>query len=113
MTRRRRARHHRVIHGPSEEFSVLTLTDQAIAAIRTLTTQSGFPAETGLRIAPEEGGGLAIMLADSPQAGDQVIDQSDVHVFVQADTADSLADKALDAQLTETGDVAFSLQSQA
>jgi iron-sulfur cluster assembly protein len=93
---------------------VLTLTDHAVAAIRNLTTQPGLPAEAGLRIAPEDGGagGLTLSLSDGPQAGDQVIEEADVQVFVQPDAAVALDDKALDAQVNENGEVSFQLQSQ-
>jgi iron-sulfur cluster assembly protein len=92
---------------------VLTLTDQAVAAIRDLTTRPGLPAETGLRIAPEDGGaGLALSLTDGPQAGDRVIEEADVQVFVQADAAATLDDKALDARVGDDGEVSFLLQPQ-
>ncbi len=94
---------------------MLTLTDQAIAAIRNLTTRPGLPAQTGLRIAPGEAdtGGLSLSLSDGPQAGDRVIEETDVQVFVQPDAADALDDKELDAQVGEDGEVAFLLQPQA
>ena len=94
---------------------MLTLTDQAVSAIRGLTTRPGLAEETGLRIAPQDGdtGGLALSLTDGPEAGDQVIEESDVHVFVQSDAAAVLEDKALDAQVNEDGEVSFQLQSQA
>lgn len=95
---------------------MLTLTDQAVAAIRNLTTQPGLPAETGLRIAPEDGdgaGGLALSLSDGPQAGDRVIEEADVQVFVQPDAAAALDDQALDAEVSEDGTVSFLLQRQA
>jgi iron-sulfur cluster assembly protein len=93
---------------------VLTLTDQAVSAIRDLTTRPGLPAETGLRIAPDDGGAgrLSLSLSDGPQAGDRVIEEADVHVFVQPDAAAALDDKALDAQVSEDGKVSFMLQSQ-
>ncbi len=55
---------------------MLTLTDQAVSAIRNLTTRPGLPAQTGVRIAPGEAdtGGLALSLSDGPQAGDRVIE---------------------------------------
>jgi len=100
-------------HIRREEFGVLTLTDQAVAAIRDLTSRPGLPAETGLRIAPQDGGdGLALSLADGPQAGDQVIEDVDVQVFVQPDAAVALDDKALDAQINEDGQVLFQIQRQ-
>lgn len=94
---------------------MLTLTDQAVAAIRNLTTRPGLPAETGLRIAPQGDGtdGLALSLSDGPLAGDQVIEEADVQVFVQPDAAPVLDDKALDAQVNEDGQVSFLLQRQA
>jgi len=93
---------------------MLTLTDQAVTAIRSLTTRPGLPAQTGLRIAPGEAdtGGLSLSLSDGPQAGDRVIEETDVQVFVQPDAADALDDKELDAQVGEDGEVAFLLQPQ-
>jgi iron-sulfur cluster assembly protein len=94
---------------------MLTLTDQAVAAIRGLTTRPGLPAQTGLRIAPGEAanGGLSLALSDGPQAGDRVIEETDVQVFVQSDAAADLDDKELDAQVSENGEVSFLLQPQA
>jgi iron-sulfur cluster assembly protein len=94
---------------------VLTLTDQAVSAIRNLTSRPGLSAETGLRIAPESNGegSLALSLADGPQAGDQVIEEADVQVFVQPDVAAALEDNALDAQVGEDGEVSFLIQHPA
>jgi len=96
---------------------VLTLTDQAVAAIRDLTNRPGLPAQTGLRIEPQStadgASGLALSLSDGPQAGDQVIEEADVQVFVQHEAAPVLADKALDAQVNDEGEVSFLLQQQA
>ena len=94
---------------------MLTLTDQAVSAIRDLTTRPGLAEETGLRIAPQDGdaGGLALSLTDGPQAGDQVIEEADVQVFLQPDAAAALDDKALDAQVSPDGEVSFVIQRQA
>ena len=94
---------------------MLTLTDQAVAAIRDLTSRPGLPAQTGLRIAPQDGGngGLALSLSDGPQSGDRVIEEADVQVFVQPDAAAALDGRALDAQVGENGEVSFLLQPQA
>ena len=94
---------------------MLTLSDQALSAIRNLTTRPGLPAQTGLRITPGEAdtGGLALSLSDGPQAGDRVIEEADVQVFVQPDAAAGLEDKELDAQVNEDGEVSFLLQPQA
>jgi Fe-S cluster assembly iron-binding protein IscA len=94
---------------------MLTLTDQAVSAIRNLTTRPGLPAQTGLRIAPGEAdtGGLALSLSDGPQAGDKVVEETDVQVYIQPEAAAALDDKELDAQVGEDGEVAFLLQPQA
>jgi len=94
---------------------MLTLSDQAVTAIRSLTTRPGLPAQTGLRIAPAEAdsGGLSLSLSDGPQAGDRVIEETDVQVFVQPEAAAALDDKELDAQVSENGEVSFLLQPQA
>ena len=47
------------------------------------------------------------------QAGDQVIEEADVHVFLQPEAAAALDDKALDAQVSEDGEVSFVIQRQA
>ena len=52
-------------------------------------------------------------LADGPQAGDQVIAETDVQVFLQPDAAAALDDKELDAQVNEDGEVSFVIQRQA
>ena len=95
---------------------MLTLTGHAVDAIRDLTIRPGLPAQTGLRIAPQDGGGtggLALSLSDGPQAGDQVIEEGDVQVFVQPEAAADLDDKALDAQVGQDGEVSFLLQPKA
>jgi iron-sulfur cluster assembly protein len=94
---------------------MLTLTDQAVSAIRSLTTRPGLPEQTGLRIAPGEAdsGGLSLSLSDGPQAGDRVIEETDVQVFVEPEAAAALDDKELDAQVSENGEVSFLLQPQA
>jgi iron-sulfur cluster assembly protein len=94
---------------------MLTLTDQAVDAIRGLTTRPGLSEQTGLRIAPGEAdtGGLALSLSDGPQAGDQVIEEADVQVFVQPEAAAALDAKSLDAPVGEDGEVSFLLQPQA
>lgn len=68
---------------------MLTLAGQAVTAIRDPTTQPGLPADTGLRIAPEDGGaaGRALSLCDGPRGGDRVIEESEVQVLVQPDAA--------------------------
>ena len=93
---------------------MLTLTDSAASAIRGLTAQPDLPAQTGLRIMKQGQGTQSFQLAltEGPEAGDQVVETGGARVFVEADAAPDLDDKALDAQLTEQGDLAFSISDQ-
>jgi iron-sulfur cluster assembly protein len=94
---------------------MLTLTDSAVSAIRSLTSQPELPVETGLRIMTQDEGApsFQLALADGPVAGDQVIEEGGARVFIEAAAAAVLGDKALDAQVNEQGDVAFSVSDQA
>jgi iron-sulfur cluster assembly protein len=94
---------------------MLTLTDSAVSAIRSLTSQPELPMETGLRIMTqdEEASSFQLALAEGPMAGDQVVEEGGARVFVEAAAAAVLGDKALDAQVNEQGNVAFSVTGQA
>lgn len=92
---------------------MLTLTGQAVDAIRSLTTQEGLPADTGLRIAPQadSAGSLALSITEGPEMGDEVIEEEGVRVYVQPDAAAVLNDKSLDAEVSDEG-VSFRLGVQ-
>jgi iron-sulfur cluster assembly protein len=93
---------------------MLTLTDSAVTAIRNLTSQPELPEDTGLRIMSQDQGGPAfqVTLAESPAAGDQVIETAGARVFLEPDAAVALDDKSLDAQVDDQGTVAFTLADQ-
>jgi Fe-S cluster assembly iron-binding protein IscA len=90
---------------------VLTLTENAVVAIRDLMVGEDIPKHAGLRIAakPDEAGALEVSLASTPYQGDQVIEQEDVRVFVAEDAAPILDDKSLDAQPGSPGHPTFRL----
>ena len=92
---------------------MLTLTDRAAETIRTLITQPGVPADTGLRMSLQEGeaGTLALSL-ERPQPDDAVIEDGGARVFVQRDAAAMVEDRELDAQLDEQGRASFRLGVQ-
>jgi iron-sulfur cluster assembly protein len=94
---------------------MLTLTDNAVTAIRALTSQPEQPPDTGLRIIGQGEGvpAFQLALADTPAEGDQVIEAGGARVFLAADTADVLSDKSLDAEVDDQGGVAFSVGPQA
>jgi iron-sulfur cluster assembly protein len=95
---------------------MLTLTDNAVTAIRALTSQpeQSSSSETGLRIMGRGEGvpPFQLALAETPATGDQVIEANGARVFLADDTAQALADKALDAQVDDEGGVAFSVAPQ-
>ena len=93
---------------------MLTLTDSAVSAIRTLTSQPDLPGETGLRIMAQGEGAPAfqLALAEGPVAGDQVVEEGGARVFLEAAAAEVLDDKSLDAQVNEQGDLAFRIADQ-
>ncbi|HEX4815503.1 MAG TPA: Fe-S cluster assembly protein HesB [Nonomuraea sp.] len=93
---------------------MLTLTDNAVAAIRDVMAGVDVPADAGLRISAkaDEAGALELALASQPHAGDQVIEKEDVRVFVAEDTVAVLDDKSLDAQPGSPGQPAFRLDRQ-
>lgn len=92
---------------------MLTLTDRAASTIRTLTSQPGIPADTGLRMSLQDSdaGTLALSL-EGPQPDDAVIEDAGARVFVQLDAADIVEDRELDAELDEQGRASFMLGSQ-
>jgi iron-sulfur cluster assembly protein len=94
---------------------MLTLTDSAVTAIRTLTSQPELPADTGLRIMAEGAAdpSFQVALAENPIAGDQVIEADGARVFLEANAAAALDDKALDAQVDDQGTVAFTVALRA
>ncbi|WP_090945135.1 hypothetical protein [Nonomuraea jiangxiensis] len=94
---------------------MLTLTDNAVVAIRDLMVGEDVPAEAGLRIAPkvDEAGTLELFLASVPEAGDQVVEKEDVRVFVAEDAVPILDDKSLDAQPGIPGQPMFRLDRRA
>jgi iron-sulfur cluster assembly protein len=93
---------------------VLTLTDNAVAAIRDVMAGVDVPADAGLRISAKahEAGALELALASQPHAGDQIIQKEDVRVFVAEDTVAVLDDKSLDARPGSPGQPTFRLNRQ-
>ena len=93
---------------------MLTITNSAASAIRSLTSQPDQPVETGLRIMKQGDGASSFQLAltEGPAAGDQVVEESGARVFLEAAAAAVLDDKSLDAQVNEQGDLAFRISDQ-
>ncbi len=94
---------------------MLTLTQNAVRAIRSLTAQEGEAEESGLRIMSggDQASTLQLSLAPNPLAGDEVVESDGARVFLEPAAAGVLADKSLDAAVDDDGGVAFSLGRQA
>jgi iron-sulfur cluster assembly protein len=94
---------------------MLTLTGDAVSAIRDITTQPGLPDHTGLRIAAAaaQNGAPAfeIAVASAPQPMDDVVESEGARVFLDPDASAALGDKALDAEVAE-GTIRFRIEDQ-
>lgn len=88
---------------------MLTLTEHAQTAVRTLTQDPQAPESAGLRITPGKEG-LELMLVAEPVPGDALIDDDGARVFVEPQAAELLVEQTLDAQI-EDGNLSFFLTS--
>jgi Fe-S cluster assembly iron-binding protein IscA len=91
---------------------MLTLTDDAVMAIRTVTDGRAVSDEGGLRIASDPTGALTLSLANAPSPGDHVVEDSGARLFLTPDAAQVLDDKALDATIDTDGSVQFAVADQ-
>jgi iron-sulfur cluster assembly protein len=95
---------------------VLTITQDAAAAIEAVVDSAPTDSEqAGLRIArgvsPDGQPGLELSVADAPAADDAVVASEGTPVFLDAEAAQLLDDKVLDAKV-EGGQVGFMLREQ-
>jgi iron-sulfur cluster assembly protein len=84
---------------------VLTITQNAADAIRTIVDSSDLESGAGLRIsaAPvsETEARLELTLAEGPAQSDEVIEENDASVFLEPAVAQYLEDKVLGAEVQE------------
>jgi iron-sulfur cluster assembly protein len=91
---------------------MLILTEEAVAAIRTLTAGPG-PNESGLRIIHlDSAGALALSISSGPESGDEVIQTGGVRVFLQPGAAAMLSNHALSARIDEQEGVVFRIDDR-
>jgi iron-sulfur cluster assembly protein len=94
---------------------VLTLTENASTVVKTLVDQTGSTEDGGLRISQDavDSPALHVIPSESPQPGDQVVEEDGARVFLEETAADTLDDKILDAQVDDRGGVQFTIAPQA
>lgn len=83
---------------------MLTLTDGARLAIRSLISPADAPDDAGVRIAATggsdgQGPELALSIVPAPAPGDEVVEDHGARVFLDATAAQLLGDETLDAQI--------------
>ncbi|TFV81480.1 Fe-S cluster assembly protein HesB [Microbacterium sp. dk485] len=94
---------------------MLTLTEQATTAVKTITSQFPDVADGGVRI---EGAGtpdsqFQLTVVPGPQPADAVVESEGARVFLDSDAALVLDDRVLDAQPDGEGGVQFAVTSRA
>lgn len=86
---------------------MLALTEDAVSAVNRILTRADLPEGSGMRISrtptSENSSGpdaeLRLSVVEAPQEGDQVIGEEPV--FVEAEAAEMLDDKLLDAEIVD------------
>ncbi|MCG5218671.1 Fe-S cluster assembly protein HesB [Streptosporangium sp. KLBMP 9127] len=90
---------------------MLTLTTDAVVAIRDLTAQEEPSGETGLRLSTKSDNGagtsLDASISGGPQLGDEILEAEGARVFVESAIVSYLDDKTLDAEVAQEGGVTF------
>ncbi len=96
---------------------MLTLTDNATAIVTTLVSRQADTADAGLRIhstetGSEDGGRLAVLVAEHPEPLDQIVEVAGARLFIDGPASAALDDKILDAGVDEAGAVSFTVLPQ-
>ena len=93
---------------------MLTLTENAATAVKTLSSQ--IPTEDGglrIRGAEQAEAGFELALVSAPEPDDAVIETDGARVFVEQAATLPLDDRVLDAQVGEDGSLSFALGQRA
>lgn len=91
---------------------MLTVTENAQAVVKGLTSEQGLPETAGLRLslAPDQTQ-LEVALVPQPEPTDRSVPGAAAPVYVAEDTVPVLADQTLDAAQSPEG-VGFTLEPQ-
>ncbi len=98
---------------------MLVLTEAAAETIDELTGRPGLPESAGLRISTLDGGEPTAQteswnaaLTSGPGPKDEVFQVRSGHLYLDPTAAGRLADKVLDVQTAEDGEVVFHVRKQ-
>jgi iron-sulfur cluster assembly protein len=92
---------------------MLTMTDNAVTQIRTLTDLPDAPDGAGVRIAADPtAGSLTLSLAATPAEDDTVLDTDGARLFLDSSATTMLDDKTLDAVADPSGEIQFAIAEQ-
>lgn len=94
---------------------MLTLTEEATTAVKTITAQFPDTTQGGVRI---EGAGspdsqFRLSVVPAPEPADAVVENEGARVFLDTDAAEVLDDRVLDAQVDGQGGVQFAVTNRA
>lgn len=90
----------------------MQVTRAAAKVLKEAVRQSETPDEAGVRFVPrpDTSGALALKISPEPEAGDQVIEESGLRLFLPSDVADALTDQTLDVDASSDG-IALALRA--
>jgi iron-sulfur cluster assembly protein len=88
---------------------MLTISENAVEVIKLVLIGGESSESSGLRIASAEQG-LQASVAETPEDGDEVIEESGVRVFLEQEVAQLLGDKTLDAERDSNGELALAVR---
>ncbi|HSV37814.1 MAG TPA: Fe-S cluster assembly protein HesB [Nocardioidaceae bacterium] len=92
---------------------MLTLTENASNAVTTIVNQAVPTPGAGLRIAEDPASAnLGLIVAERPEPGDAVVEDSGARVFLDDKALEVLDDKVLDAEYQANGGVQFTIAPQ-
>ncbi|HAM26209.1 MAG TPA: Fe-S cluster assembly protein HesB [Microbacteriaceae bacterium] len=93
---------------------MLTLTDSASTAVKSIAGRNDDTHEAGLRISTEPIGGtdFSVAITPAPEPTDTVVESAGAKVFLEQNAAAALDGKILDAQTDDDGSVRFAISNR-
>ena len=93
---------------------MLTLTETATTAVKSIVDRNPTLAAGGLRIdsGPDGGSSFGVALVPAAEPGDTTVESGGARVFLEENASRILEDKVLDAEVGRDGDVTFALASR-